>query len=170
MCPKIPSPLLPSLTVLFSPFHSCIPTAISVGDGNDSGWFWRDEKCYSIIPNTPEMSIFFPKSLCSKFTLVASSAKMRRHTSFCFTHLLHCTALCTPSDVFRFSNPTKLTATWFKSQFTILTVLPFALKMEYPLILLPDQKFHPWPQIFWTWKCYRLRSSSLCQLRSRNGW
>lgn len=136
-------------------------------------WVGQEEtRCYSIIPNTLEKSIFCPQPLQGKSTPVALSAKMRRHTACCFTHLLHCTILCIPLGLSGFSNPTKLTVTWFKSQPTILMVPPFTLKIKFPLLvfLLPDQNFHPWPLIFRTQKCYRLRSSSLCQLRSRNGW
>ena len=111
----------------------------------------EETRCYSIIPNALEKSVFCPQSLWGKSTPVAPSAKMRSHIACCcFTHLLHCTTLCIPSDLFGFSNPTKLTVTRFKSQPTILTVPPFTLKMEFPLLilLLPDRNFHPWLHIF----------------------
>lgn len=98
----------------------------------------EETRCYSIIPKALQKSLFCSQSLWGKSTPVLPSS--RRHTPCCFTHLLHCTTLCIPADLFGFSDPTKFTVTRFKSQPTILTVPPFTLKMEFPLpiFLLPD--------------------------------
>jgi len=107
-------------------------------------------RCYSVILKILEKSILCPQSLWGISTPVEPSAKMRRHIACCFVHLLHGTTVCTPLDFFGFSNPTKLTVTWFKSQPTILTIPLFTLKIEFSLLALlsPDQDVHVWPQIF----------------------
>lgn len=51
VCPKVfPAPLPPSLTVLFSPFHSHVPVVIGVGESTDWGWLGRDQ----MLPYNPK--------------------------------------------------------------------------------------------------------------------
>lgn len=38
-----PTPLSPSLSVLFSPLHSCVPMAMGVSDNIDLGWLGGDK-------------------------------------------------------------------------------------------------------------------------------